>query len=58
VEEGLAQTLRYRDTIDKSAACYLVVFDRTPAGRALTWEERLTWTMTDTPAGTVTVVGG
>jgi hypothetical protein len=58
VEEGLAQTLRYRDTIDKSAACYLVVFDRTPAGRALTWEERLTWTVTDTPTGAVTVVGG
>jgi hypothetical protein len=58
VEEGLAQTMRYRDTIDKSAACYLVVFDRTPAGRALSWEERLTWTVAETPTGTVTVVGG
>jgi hypothetical protein len=58
VEEGLAQTIRYRDAIDKSAACYLVVFDRTPAGRALTWEARLTWIVTDTPTGPVTVVGG
>ncbi len=58
VEEGLAQTLRYRDTINKSAACYLVVFDRTPAGRALTWEQRLTWETVQTPTGAVTVVGG
>jgi hypothetical protein len=58
VEEGLSQTIRYRDTIDKSAASYLVVFDRTTAGRALTWEERLTWTVTDTPTGAVAVVGG
>jgi hypothetical protein len=58
VEEGLTQTLRYRDTIDSGAPCYLVVFDRTPAGRALTWDERLTWQVVQTPTGTVTVVGG
>jgi hypothetical protein len=58
VEEGLVQTIRYRNLIDPEAACYLVVFDRTPAGRALTWPERLTWNAAQTPAGKVTVVGG
>ena len=58
VEEGLVQTIRYRDLIDPAAACYLVVFDRTPAGRALTWPERLTWDVAQTPTGTVNVVGG
>jgi len=58
VEEGLVQTIRYRNLIDPKAACYLVVFDRTPAGRAKSWDERLSWQAEQTPAGLVTVVGG
>ncbi len=42
IEEGLEQIERYRDHIDASAPAYLVVFDRTQAGRAKSWEERLT----------------
>jgi len=57
VDEGLAQVLRYRDTIDKQASAALVVFDRTPAGRAKSWDERLTWETRDTGNGFVTVVG-
>jgi hypothetical protein len=58
VDQGLQQVIRYRDTIDRSAGAWLVVFDRTPAGRRKSWEERLVWEVVDTPAGTVTVVGG
>ena len=58
MEEGLVQIARYRDTIDRNAAAYLVVFDRTEAGRATPWEERLTWETRELPAGgSVTVVG-
>ena len=49
IEQGLTQIGRYRDSIDPKAAAYLVVFDRTEAGRAKSWEER---------PGAVTVVGG
>ncbi len=58
VEEGLKQVIRYRDSIDRSADAWLVVFDRTPAGRALPWAERLTWEALACEGGTVTVVGG
>jgi len=58
VAEGLEQVIRYRDTIDRSADAWLVVFDRTPAGRQKSWEERLTWELRETPGGVVTVVGG
>ncbi|MFZ4618344.1 MAG: hypothetical protein ACOYM2_19440 [Rectinemataceae bacterium] len=51
-------TTRFRDTIDRSADAWLVVFDRTPAGRQKSWEERLTWEVPETAGGTVTVVGG
>ena len=37
---------------------YLAVFDRTPAGRSKTWEERLTREERVTPGGKVTVVSG
>ncbi len=57
VDEGLRQVLRYRDTIDRQAGAWLVVFDRTPSGRAKTWDERLTWELRDTDSGSVTVVG-
>jgi hypothetical protein len=58
VTEGLEQVIRYRDTIDRSADAWLVVFDRTPAGRQKTWEERLSWELRETAGGSVTVVGG
>ena len=37
---------------------YIALFDRTPAGRAKSWEERLTWEIVDTLGGKVNVVGG
>ena len=58
IEKGLQQITRYRDSIDRSAPCFLVVFDRTPAGRQKSWKERLSWEVEETPAGSVTVVGG
>jgi hypothetical protein len=58
VAEGLGQVLRYRDTIDRGADAWLVVFDRTSAGRQKSWEERLTWEVVETAGGMVTVVGG
>ncbi len=32
-EEGLVQTNRYREKFGPETPCYLVIFDRTPAGR-------------------------
>jgi len=58
VAQGLEQVLRYRDSIDRGADVWLVVFDRTAAGRLKSWEERLTWEPRETPGGVVTVVGG
>ncbi len=59
IQKGLEQSASYRDKIDPQAPCYLVVFDRTPAGRATPWEERLIWEVRTLPDGkTVTVVGG
>jgi hypothetical protein len=58
VEKGLEQVLQYRDRLDPAATCWLVVFDRTPAGRQKSWEERLSWEVVQTPGGPVTVVGG
>ena len=58
VTEGLQQVIRYRDTIDRNADAWLVVFDRTPAGRQKSWEERLTWEPRETAGGNVTLIGG
>lgn len=58
IEKGLQQITRYRDSIDRRAPCYLVVFDRSPAGRQKPWKERLVWEEKETPEGTVTIVGG
>jgi len=58
IEHGIKQILGYRNTWDSTAASYLVVFDRTPAGRARSWDERLFWHRKQTPQGLVTVVGG
>jgi hypothetical protein len=58
-EEGLLQIARYRDSFEPQAPAYLVIFDRTEAGRQQSWEERLTWeTLTDDKGKTITVVGG
>ncbi len=46
-EEGIEQIKRYRDKIDLSAACYLVIFDRRPETRRKSWDERLTRKMTE-----------
>jgi len=56
--EGLKQIARYRDHIDPSAPAFLVVFDRTPAGRAKTWEERFTREEREASGGKVTVISG
>ena len=58
VEEGLVQINRYRELIDPEAPAYLVVFNRTPAGRNLSWDERISWEIFDTQGGKVKVVGG
>ena len=60
LRQGLTQTARYRDRIDRGARAYLVLFDRTATGRATPWERRLTWEdlpVPDSPGSTVTVVG-
>lgn len=58
LEEGVEQVNRYRGIIDPKCKAYLVLFDRTSAGRKLSWDERLTWDVVETPCGAVTVVGG
>ncbi len=58
VAQGLDQVLRYRDVIDRGADAWLVVFDRSAAGRGKSWEERLSWELRETAGGMVTVVGG
>jgi hypothetical protein len=39
--KGLAQIARYADKVGRDATQTLAIFDRTPAGRAMPWEERL-----------------
>jgi len=58
IKEGLEQIGKYRDRLSPDADSYLVVFDRTPAGRQMNWDERLTWDVTETKGKKVTVVGG
>jgi hypothetical protein len=54
-EEGLEQIQQYRDRIDASAPAYLVIFDRRPKAKELSWEEKISWTVDET--GNVTVLG-
>ena len=58
IEEGLEQIGKYRERLSPDADSYLVVFDRTPAGRQMNWDERLTWDVIETMGKKVTVVGG
>ncbi|MDR1224019.1 MAG: PD-(D/E)XK nuclease domain-containing protein, partial [Tannerella sp.] len=53
--EGLVQIQEYRDMIDASAPAYLVIFDRRPKARELSWDEKISWTV-DEESG-VTVLG-
>jgi hypothetical protein len=46
-EEGKEQIARYRDTIDKAAPAYLVIFDRRPGSKKKSWDERLSWKQED-----------
>jgi hypothetical protein len=50
-DEGIKQILQYRERIDPTAPCYLVIFDRRPEQPG--WAERLTYTV----HSDVTVVG-
>jgi hypothetical protein len=58
IQKGLEQVIRYRDSIDRSADAWLVVFDRTEKGRKKSWKKRLSWEVRETAAGRVTLVGG
>jgi hypothetical protein len=56
--EALSQVSRYRATVGGSnTPTYIALFDRTPSGRNLSWQERLTWDVVETPGGKVTVMG-
>ena len=54
-EEGLEQIQGYRDRIDASAPAYLVIFDRRPKAKELSWDEKISWTVDET--GNVTILG-
>jgi hypothetical protein len=53
--EGLAQIQKYRDTIDVSLPAYLVIFDRRPKAKELSWDEKISWTVDETSK--VTILG-
>jgi hypothetical protein len=58
LEEALSQVSRYRATVGgPDTPTYIALFDRTPSGRILSWQERLTWDVVETPGGKVTVMG-
>jgi hypothetical protein len=54
-EEGLEQILKYRDTIDASIPAYLVIFDRRPKAKELSWDEKISWTVDE--ASKITILG-
>jgi hypothetical protein len=54
-EEGLEQIQKYRDTIDASVPAYLVIFDRRPKAKELSWDEKISWTVDE--ASNVTILG-
>jgi hypothetical protein len=54
-EEGLVQIQKYRDTIDSSVPAYLVIFDRRPKAKKLSWNKRISWTVDET--SNVTILG-
>jgi hypothetical protein len=52
-KEGLVQIQRYRDKIDVSAPAYLVIFDRRPPTKDLSWDEKISWSIDETSGVTV-----
>jgi hypothetical protein len=50
---GLEQLTRYRDTQAPSAPAYLLIFDRRPEAKDLSWEDRISWKK----EGNITVLG-
>jgi DNA-binding sugar fermentation-stimulating protein len=54
-EKGLTQIQKYRDKIDTSAPAYLVIFDRRPEAKKLSWDEKLSWTVDE--ESKVTILG-
>ena len=53
LDEGIAQTAKYRDRIDGNAPAYLVIFDRREDAKGKPWEEKLKWEIING----ITVVG-
>jgi hypothetical protein len=51
--KGLEQLTRYRDTKAPTAPTYLLIFDRRPEAKDLSWEDRISWDK----EGAITVVG-
>jgi hypothetical protein len=51
--EGLEQIQEYRDKIDASAPSYLVIFDRRPKAKELSWDEKISWTVDETSNVTI-----
>ena len=51
--KGLAQIAKYRDTKAPSAPAYLLIFDRRPEAKALSWDDRISWKK----EGAITVLG-
>jgi hypothetical protein len=41
--KGLEQLTRYRDAKASAAPAYLLVFDRRPEAKDLSWEDRISW---------------
>jgi hypothetical protein len=54
-EEGLEQIRKYRDKMDALAPAYLVIFDRRPNAKELSWDEKISWMVDET--SNVTVLG-
>jgi hypothetical protein len=54
-KEGLEQVQEYRDKTGSSTPTYLVIFDRRPKAKELSWDERISWTVDE--ASNVTILG-
>jgi hypothetical protein len=54
-KEGLVQIQKYRDKIDALAPAYLVIFDRRPKAKKLSWNKRISWKVDE--SSHVTVLG-
>ncbi len=57
--EALEQVAGYRASVGgPQTPTYIVLFNRTPAGRKLSWSKRTSWKTLQPASGLVTVVGG